>query len=390
MNDTELRLLNLIKYAIWGIGTCDADEAVFEEARKHAVEALPADVLSQLDLPDALKRQWEFAIYKQYSYVAKYNHAQEKLPITVPYVILKGSAAAQYYPNPKYRVMGDIDIMTRREDFEVACEQLLAAGFQEEQNVDIIRHRGFEKGIICVENHIYFASLNDPKQAQYLDDLIIKNINESHYLPDLVNGLVLLEHISQHLEHGLGLRQIIDWMMFIDKCLPDEKWPVFEPMVARIGLKNLAIVAARMCEIYLGLPERHWYAGANETLCNQLMDYVLDSGNFGSKWSGDEKTGENVFASVTTPKAMLTLFQERGLINWRAAQKHRFLRPFAWIYQAFRYLKRGLDREDAHEKLRSEYKASKQRIALFSALGVKTKAKGLVIYREGKYVKRSN
>ena len=89
MNETELRLLNLIKCAIWGNGTCDADEAVFDEARRHAVEALPADVLSQLDLPDTLKRQWELAIYKQYSYVAKYNHAQEKLPITVPYVILK-------------------------------------------------------------------------------------------------------------------------------------------------------------------------------------------------------------------------------------------------------------------------------------------------------------
>lgn len=388
MNDTELRLLNLIKYAIWGTGACDADEAVFEEARRHAVEALPADVLSQLDLPDTLKRHWELAIYKQYSYVAKYNHAQEKLPITVPYVILKGSAAAQYYPNPEYRAMGDIDIMTRREDFETACEQLLAAGFQEESDMDIIRHRGFKKGIICVENHIYFASLNDPKQAQYLDDLIIENINESHFLPDLVNGLVLLEHISQHLEHGLGLRQIIDWMMFVDKCLPDEKWPEFAPMAAKIGLKNLAIVVARMCEIYLGLPERQWCSSADESLCGQLMDYVLASGNFGKKRNGEEKTGENVFASVTTPKATVRLLQERGLVNWPAAQKYRFLRPFAWIYQAFRYLKRGFGRENAPEKLRSEYGAAKQKIALFDALGVKTSAKGLIIYKNGKYVKK--
>ena len=170
-----------------------------------------------------------------------------------------------------------------------------------------------------------------------------------------MNGLVLLEHISQHLEHGLGLRQIIDWMMFIEKCLPDEKWPEFEPMAENIGLKNLAIIAARMCEIYLGLPERQWCADADKALCGHLMNYVLDSGNFGKKWNGAEKTGENVFASATTPMATVRLLQERGVVNWPAVQKYRFLRPFAWIYQAFRYVSRGFSRENASKKLNNEY-----------------------------------
>ena len=86
----------------------------------------------------------------------------------------------------------------------------------------------FFKNGVSVEIHRFFASLNDPNHAKLLDDQIIENINSSHVLPDKVNGLVLLEHISQHLESGLGLRQIIDWMMFVNQCLPDEYWPGYK------------------------------------------------------------------------------------------------------------------------------------------------------------------
>ena len=123
------------------------------------------------------------------------------------------------------------------------------------------RETGFIKNDIIVELHRSFAKLNNADHARYLDDLIITNINPTHELPDPVNGLVILEHISQHLVNGLGLRQIIDWMMFTDKCLPDEKWPEFREMAQKTGMEKLAVVVTRMCEIYLGLPCRNWSSG---------------------------------------------------------------------------------------------------------------------------------
>ena len=44
--------------------------------------------------------------------------------------------------------------------------------------------------------------------------------------------------------------------------------------------------------------------------------------------------------------------------------------------------------EKVSTKIREEYDESKKRTALFEALGVKQKAKGLVTYRNGEYVKR--
>ena len=361
------------------------ERETFEELKKHSIETLFVPVLSQLRIPDELRKEWKNKCIQQISYNTKCQYIQNCLPITVPYIILKGTSAARYYPYPEYRALGDIDIITKREDFDKALQMLLDHGYTITKVID--REIELEKNNIPVELHRYFASLHDPQKAKYMDDLIIENINPSHILPDEINGLVLLEHISQHLEKGLGLRQIIDWMMFVDECLPDNRWSEFQKYVSAIGLEQLAIVATKMCELYLGLPHREWCNQADECLCTQLMDYIMVCGNFGNSRSQSIGTGENVFYYFNAPKTFLHLLQERGLVNWKATKKWAFLRPFAWIYQMIRYATRGLNREDAFPELMKEYKAAKQRNKMFEVLGVGQSAKGQAIYKDGKYQK---
>lgn len=378
-------LLSVIRFSIWGTGTASVDESVFDEMKQHSIAALFSHCLSSAELSPELKNEWKQYILQQVSYYAQYKYEQSHLPLTVPYVILKGTAAAVYYPHPEYRAMGDIDIMTRREDYDIACKQLMDNGYCIVH--DIYKETNLVRNGVSVDLHRQFASLNNPYCVKYLDDLIIENINNSHVLPDLINGLVLLEHINQHLESGLGLRQIIDWMMFVDKCLPDEKWPEFYALVKNIELEKLAVVSTRMCELYLGLPSRQWCADADIGLCDQLMEYVLACGNFGNKKTSDADISETAFTYIRTPKAWFGLLQKQGLTNWKATNKYRILKPFAWMYQLVRYASRGLKRDRALYKIREEYVAAKNKMALFDALGVKTATKGLVIYKDGKYVK---
>ncbi len=384
MNNNQL--IDIIKYSIWGSGSATyIEKDVFEEMKRQAIATLPAPYLASLSISEDLLQKWKSFIVEQLFFTTQCNYTQSVLPITVPYVILKGTSVAKYYPYPDYRMMGDIDIMTRREDLETACEQLMEAGYNVEKSLN--REISLVKNQIVVELHRRFATLNDPAKAKRLDDLIIENINPSHVLPDPINGLVVLEHISQHMEGGLGLRQIIDWMMFVDKCLPDEKWPEFQKLVDEIGLEQLAVVTTRMCELYLGLSHREWCAGADENLCRQLMDYVIQCGNFGNKKTSDSDISKNAFAVASTPKAAFRLLQKQGLTNWNAAQKHRMLRPFAWIYQGFRYMVKGLKRDKAVAKIKSEYSAAMKRKEMFDALGVTTVAKGSIVYKDGEYVK---
>ena len=237
-------MFELIKISLWNNGDSglSVSEEDYNEMKMHAIIALPAGRLSNLKLTNELKSKWRKDILLQMSNYIQYTQMQSVLPISVPYTVLKGSSAAQYYPYPEYRAMGDIDIMTRREDFDTAYRQLLNNGYRivKEENREI----GFVKNHIVVELHRQFASLNNTDYAKHLDDLIIENINPTHVLPDFVNGLVLLEHINQHLENGLGLRQIIDWMMFADKCIEGEEWKEFLDLAEEIGLKKLAIAVA--------------------------------------------------------------------------------------------------------------------------------------------------
>ncbi len=379
------KVFNAIRYVIWGKGQNELDEEIFEMFKQHAIVALPASCLSMCNLPASLYGSWKKEIIRDVTYNIRYKYVQSALPITVQYVILKGTSAAQYYPHPECRTMGDIDIFTRREDFDQAYCELLENGYQITNENE--REVSFNKNGITLELHRYFASLNDEKQAKYLDDLIIANINDSHVLPDDINGLVILEHINQHLENGLGLRQIIDWMMFVDKCLPDEKWISFSHYARSIGLEMLAIVATRMCELYLGLPRREWCARADEKHCRQLIDYILSCGNFGSIRDDNICAADNVFYLGKNLKNLFALLQKRGLVNWKAAQKHTVLRPFAWIYQLVRYTARGLDRERPFSLVRNEYIHAKQRDRLFRDLGVKQASKGKTVYRDGEYRK---
>ncbi len=376
---------DVIKACLWGEGKAYIDRDVYKELVNHSITLLTAPV-SSLECSPEIRSELKKDIFNNIAYYCRYKFEQANLQITVPYVILKGTSAAKYYPHPEYRTMGDIDIFTRREDFDQAYHDLEENGYVVFKTLE--REVSFGKNGIVVELHRYFASLNDAEQARYMDDLIIENIDESHVLPDEINGLVLLEHINQHLERGLGLRQIIDWMMFVDQCLPDDKWPDFRCYAKAIGLEALAIAVTRMCEMYLGLSERQWSSKADKKTCAQLMDYIMMCGNFGNQIAENTSVGENVIYYSNTPTAFFSLLQERGLANWKAAQKHAFLRPFAGIYQLFRYSVKSIGRDGSIEHLKTEYSHAQNRNRMFKKLGVKQVSKGLSVYRDGKYTKK--
>lgn len=374
-------LFQVLRKALWNEGTAAGSWEVYRELSAHAINTLPGFILPALHLPDDLLRRWKSQVYGQIVRYDAYMQAQQALPLTVPYVILKGSSAAMYYPHPQLRAMGDIDVMTRQEDYQAACDMLLDNGYEETTDEDDKlrgRHRKFEKYGFAVEIHIFFGNLKSPEKTQRFDDYIISNITPSHVLPDLVNGMVLIEHINQHMEVGLGLRQIIDFMMFVDRRLTDENWPAFEKMLKETGLKPLALTVTRMCEIYLGLTPHSWCARTDKKLCADLMDYVLSCGDFGKKRERSVSLSVGRAKKLSHPIAALRELQRRGEANWPGAQK-LLLRPFAWLWQGCRFF-RDTDR------LTMGYKEASHQNKLFNALGVRREARGFVFLENGQYV----
>lgn len=397
-------IYNLIKYAFYGEKpeiTCDM-QLVYNELKTHGVASIVSDVIKNLSLDDALKYEWtSHAVRQAYIYMFVVNEQEKLMRLLdgegIPFIILKGCAAAKYYPNPMNRSMGDIDVLVKLADFEKACAVFDKAGFNLLNEITPYeRHARYEKNGIVYELHRFFASMNNVQAAEVLDSVVVGGIDKRILcdtegkkfptLPDFENGFVLLQHVSQHLENGLGLRQILDWMMYVDAYLDDDKWVEFEKIAKQIGLKKLAIVMTRMCQIYLGLTERiTWCRVADENLCHELMEYIMQYSSFKTLQAGTDDHIARIFSKRLSVVEWFKFLQHNGVTHWRLA-KYPVFKPFAWLYQLLRYVLKGLTRKGAVSSFKSVIKEGKKREKLFDSLGAKSNSKGLTVKQDDGFI----
>lgn len=330
----------------------DSDwSAIYKEFVDQAIVAIPASILEKLPIPKKIDQQWSTGVMTASAHAIQLIANQDELvqllkQNDIPYAILKGTAAAVYYPTPWLRTMGDVDFIVRPEDYDRTKELMLSHGFIPSGDDDNPRHEAFNLNKTRYELHRYFSV--EPEES-VLDDLIYEQLDHTveatmlkysfMMLTDLLNGIILIQHIKQHLKTGLGLRQMIDWFMYVKDHLNNEQWPAFKVVADKVGLTTLSKVVTRIGQLYFGLDsDITWCKDADEGVCADVMDFIFRSGNFG------RKDYENIRGSYVLGKLSKNAFatlQEAGKHNWKALKKYPWLEPIAWFYQIFRYMKQG-------------------------------------------------
>ena len=397
--ETESTVLALMGHILFGapLPAEGADwQAVFREMKTHALSLLAADVLTSLPLPADVRQTWEDESMAAYGRNALMRCGQDDLVSVlsaagVRFAILKGNAAAVYYPVPEYRVSGDVDVIVSGTDFERACEALRENGFRDaftEQNTD--RHLNFAKNGVQFEVHRRFSFVNDRKTARRIDGLIEKGLMKTKnagidgepfpVLPEALNGLVLLLHIGQHLETGLGLRQILDYLMFVRACVDDRFWErKMKPLTDIAGLTELAVTVTRLGQLYFSLPEEgHAFALAgDDKAAGELLRIVLSDGNFGRK-DAQRVNAVRILSAGLTVRGFFGNLESAGLANWRAVRRYPFLKPFAWIYQFGRYASQLVACGETPAGLLEEFRETGRRAVLLKKLRVTRRSRGIV------------
>lgn len=358
---------------------------ILQEMKLQTIAGLPYEWLCNKNvLDEKTKRQWNQTVVFQMTFWVKLMQEQEALiqlmnENNIDMVILKGAAAAIYYPRPDLRAMGDIDFLVHPQEFEKTYHILLEHGYELAHPEGPINHHiVFKKHNIIFEFHNTLPTISKIKDGIQIQKLIINGLShiEQRYiehwqipmLPRLQNGLVLLLHIVQHLKSGLGLRQIVDWMEFVDKELNDEIWRTeFQPILQTIKLEKFAMTLTRICQIHLGLTTENitWCHSINPSLCNELLKYFMEKGNFGRKV---KEKGVYVLSVDKNLLGFLKKLQHNGRINWKLTERYYILRPFAWIYQIGRYLKLGFHRKYPIRTFIKDLKKSRKRVQLFNEL----------------------
>ena len=264
MNDNYYQLFQILKASLFTNEDVEAEdpESVFKEMKKQSVATIPWNWLREHRVPRS--EAWDtFCITQQANWIKVMYWQDQALKLfeknSIPCVIIKGAAAAMAYPYPILRSMGDVDILVKRSDFLRAASVMEENGFCLTHDKDHAEHHySYSKSKIVFELHRRLSVLSDSDEGilsyfeKGIDDRVFRTIEGYSFpvLPPELNGLVLIFHINQHLRSGLGLRQIIDWMMYVND-LSSEIWEnKLIPMLQRTGMERLAFNNCHVSEIF--------------------------------------------------------------------------------------------------------------------------------------------
>ncbi len=344
ITQTQEFLLQLLRASLSGTESPIPDsadwDAVIDEAGIQAVVGLIAKLLpkdKQRTYGSRTKAFFLRVLHGQTELVRLFDAAD------IPLVILKGMAAAMYYPKASERSMGDVDFLVPQDRFSDALELMAANGYVMKEDPSDIekRHVSYRKGGVVFELHHHFSSFALDLEPILIDGMsraVRRQIGDCEFptLPNPENALVLLAHVRQHLmESGLGLRQVLDWMQCLQSLTPEEEEQL-KKYARETGQYTLACTMNRVCNDWLGTS--FTWEGKTEA-AEELLEFLFECGNFGEK-RGTDRPVEAVSLSVRA-MGLFPYLQDMGLHNWKAARKYTVLRPFAWMHTVCRYAKKG-------------------------------------------------
>ncbi|MCR5742973.1 MAG: nucleotidyltransferase family protein [Lachnospiraceae bacterium] len=349
------KVFGVIKNALWNTPvevTPQEWPTVYKQLSVHGVLSLANGRMDDYELLQNVYDRWCNALGRQinrwYTIAEAGGELMQLLNSRgLDIAVLKGMAAAQYYPEPTLRVSSDVDIYVRPEDFDRTYHIMLEAGYELEYDENFVTyHYSLKKDGVVYELHKHPAGMRD--NDKYLAEVFADAIGRTKVIecggysaqvfPDMENGLVLLLHIVKHFEGGLSLKQIVDWMMFVDKCLDDDSYAAgFGKLVVRAKLETVTKNVTRFCQKYLGLRDTiTWCRDADEEAVDALAGYIMSRVDIVTKSSaGDWKTRaykSRIKRVLSKPVWCMKKLQSGGMEHWEAAKKCALLRPFAWLY----------------------------------------------------------
>lgn len=364
---------------------------MLEEMRKQAVVPLAyAWAKDRTDLPQDLKLVWkrEMIRFSQRWYFmleAQKNILSLLQKHGYKAAVLKGFANSVLFPNPELRFSNDIDILVCWEEYLDVYNLLLEQGYTLVEEMDEKKHH-FE----VTKNGVFFeihkrpggTSLGDERGGKrvlrYFQDAMnhLEEVEIYNYRFEMLgkeeNGLMLLMHTAEHLHGGLGMRHILDWMVYAQEYLDNTYWnDVFQRIARMPGLEKLAMILTRTCQLYLGLEEtnREWCKEIEDETCEELMEYLITQGNFGHK-AGEADKEIKFQTDAQGNRGFFKTISASSLYSMPIAKEYRILRPIAWIYQVFRYIIKGLFRKNAWKRFRISKEEGKKRNVFFRKLNI--------------------
>ena len=311
MNLSKDLLLKFLRAVLFGekLDTSDFAEAdwksILQLADEQTVSALLLDGMSLLPseciaipLDDKLKRIATMQRIEQMNrlhrkVIVKIDQALKSEGI--PVVFMKGQTTALRYPNPLHRTPGDIDFVVNPKDFKKTMEVLEKIGQVDHDLVHEHHGMAWIDGV-TVEPHYKVHNYQCPSTDHAMQEMFtsvfpseLSSADMDGYavpvFPPTFESVFLISHMVNHVyEEGLGLRQVIDYAMFLSSCADKIDWLQHHEYLHQMRMERAWRIFTCICVDYLGmsLPSQvEPFSHQEKMWAEKMMTDIMRVGNFG-------------------------------------------------------------------------------------------------------------
>lgn len=360
MKEVQRRFLELLEAGLWGVlpnrSLFDEQtdwEAILKIAEEQTVVGIVADGISLLPkelhgerrvmmlffartmaLEDENKKMNRFAPFLMTQLERQGVHS----------LLLKGQGVATCYRYPLHRVVGDIDLLVPEEKEYRKATRLMAKIAAEEGEDRGRKHAAFSYQGMAIEIHGDFRFLVNRRCKLHVEEWKVKRLAEGSRMleEETMKGtrvptvgfdtVFIFGHLLNHLmgSGGVGLRQVSDWMMYVNRHYDEIRIDELTNDLTLLGLLPYWKTLAAMAVHELGFPANRMplYDERYQKKGRRQLENIFYTGNFGARQKEKQLDGE----ANGVMKKMVTLW---GQIPVYARNFRLFPKDTLWCFATF-------------------------------------------------------
>ena len=308
--------------------------------------------IAQSGLPAEVKTKWRQGyVYNVFLYSKRlvllkqidsaFHHEN------IPYVILKGTEVAAFYPVPAQRTMGDLDLLVHPEDKQRVCDTLVRLGFEMELYSSDEWSGKRDKLEIELHHRLIYAHAVESENFQAWGDRVwdyaAEQKNRAQRKLDLTYHLVyLLLHLRKHLlENGVGFRQFMDVAVLASR--PDINWQQTKLWFKELNLEKFSQTCFAFCKRWFGVKMPTGQFELADDFYNRFTEKIFVGGIFGL--NDNENKGNTIFNKMHYAKSSgsgTSIFLKHAFLPYKEMCElpycyflsgRPYLLPVAWCWR---------------------------------------------------------
>lgn len=256
----------------------------------------------------------------------------------IDYLPLKGINMKKLYPKPELRIMGDADVLIRKEKYDDVVEIVKSQGYN--FILQASHTKNWENEKLHLEVHTDLMPDSDEDYYNYFEDCwknAVRKQGREYLFSREDEFLFIFTHFARHFRcGGIGYRQLIDLWVY-SRSYTDLNTDYILQAMDKLQITPFYINVMQTVKVC-------FENAPSDEKSNLIIDYIFNSGNWGSmkthtiaKGVQGRVTGSADNKNIKFYSFIDSLFPKIEIIRIRypILHKHPWLLPVMWIVRIF-------------------------------------------------------